>query len=326
MNNPDKRLLILYYYSVHNLISLLLLNPQAIPKTNTYTSDILIKAQQFGMKIWTLDKIQRMMHVMFHTETGENTNLIRSHGTTNLIEKDNLSKLLQKEKIIGPSSDISHIPLKGFYIYIHDMDERTRPVMVRDYPKVAHKEEGKWPQLRLSSIGRCPFIEDPNYSKQVAERAALKEKHKNIQSPKKLLPPPVVQKRDVRYIGGEPVASGIQGNNITSAIRSQILSSTTATNTTKPNSTSKELYALKRKVLERGTNMNDVRAALNDESKKEKKKVVKDVKPGYCENCKDKFENFDEVCFSFLSSICGLCQISNSSHSISCRENIVNLH
>jgi regulatory subunit for Cdc7p protein kinase len=139
-----------------------------------------------------------------------------------------------------------------------------------------------------------------------------------------------------RFIAGEPIASGLQASNITSAIRSQMISSTAAA----PRAgNSKEVNALKRKVLEKNsvpsanTNsghssaMNDVRAMLNqehvppmraakrkaqetlgflqdDESERQARKaaalrkrktVEKELKPGYCENCREKFNDFDEV-------------------------------
>jgi regulatory subunit for Cdc7p protein kinase len=53
-------------------------------------------------------------------------------------------------------------------------------------------------------------------------------------------------------VGGEPVASGVQPSNITSAIRSQMISSTAAAPGAKAG-TSKEVHGLQRKVLERNS-------------------------------------------------------------------------
>jgi regulatory subunit for Cdc7p protein kinase len=148
-----------------------------------------------------------------------------------------------------------------------------------------------------------------------------------------------------RLFGGEPVASGLQQSNITSAIRSQMISSTAAGPGAKAG-TSKEVYGLQRKVLERTSGptslglasshrMTDLNIASKDEAgarirKRKnqeslgaieedgwnneqentarrtdenrtvkalpKRKVVKrDPKPGYCENCMDKFDDFEEV-------------------------------
>ncbi|KAF4550050.1 Dfp1/Him1-like protein [Elsinoe fawcettii] len=373
------------------------------------TTDILHKARELNQKIWALEKLQRMLKTLFNPDTEQSgQQLSRSHATANLVDtkakEADLERLLRNEKISGPTDrdatvpTADMVPFRGNFLYIHDMNERYRPTMIRDYSKSSRSNEGKWPQLRVSSIGRCPWIEDPHYAKRmVAEekrqeelakkreaaaaprtrtRAAaeqdaptvLAERQANLRrSPRKVAPeektkpldppkvpasrqnsahstdgmPPLfgsaqVSKRGhARYIGGEPVASGVQPSNITSAIRSQAISST-AISSTAPGArvgTSKELQNLKRKVLERGATvtsgssyMNDVRAALNGDAprgnkrkaqdaledireeggeedlrprksqppRQVKKIVHKDPKPGYCENCRDKFEDFDE--------------------------------
>jgi regulatory subunit for Cdc7p protein kinase len=281
---------------------------------------------------------------------------------------------------------------------------------VREYPN-GKGSDGKWPQLRPGSAGKCPFLEDtkarghvenvrpqPALDKQAAvglartrgttvpevqnreqgsparrQRRALTEDNQytrraaNAAEPtafaKPLDPPKVIPaKRSAtvdsvppmfnstqakmrttpRYAGGEPVASGVQPSNITSAIRSHIVSSisSTAPGPGARAGTTKEFQQLKRKVLERSgpsgnsvpsSYQNELRAALNaergpppraakrkaqeslagikeDMTRSEEEKanrnlaiiqrksvVVKEPKPGYCENCREKFNDFDEV-------------------------------
>ena len=151
-----------------------------------------------------------------------------------------------------------------------------------------------------------------------------------------------------KLFGGEPAASGMQPSNITSAIRSQMISSTAAAPGAKAG-TSKEVHGLKRKVLEKNSgpalihihtrqrsidsacdgraerNIPTVRQTrrqakealvhIDEEStqseededvwlaedkrrkKQGPKKVIeaKDQKPGYCENCREKYDDFDDV-------------------------------
>ena len=381
-------------------------------RTQVNSHDILSRARALGIKIWALEKVQRVLRTMLETDTGDQPPAqdTRSHVTASKTAprpgKDaDLEQLLRNEKLNGPADrDMTvaaqdMVPLKGAYIYIHDMDEKTKPVMVRDYTKPATKEQGKWPQFRLTPIGRCPFVEDPAHTKKLQQQEretqkaneeaaqrktrALAEKEANLRrSPRKLvqqpgadlakpLAPPkqIPAKRQSsaegmpplfgsaqqslrglpRMIGGEPVASGLQQSNVTSAIRSQAISSaaisSTAAGVNKRVSDSKEVNALKRKVLERGNStgtnsnysmptsyMNDVRAALNDDNNpppraakrkaqetlgvlhedeedgrdevrpahrrpapRKRKPVQKEPKPGYCENCRDKFDDFDDV-------------------------------
>lgn len=376
----------------------------ALDFQKTGSGDILHKAKDLGMKIWAVDKLQRMLDTMFNTATGEDvTQYIARNGMTSLqpTARRDLQKLLEQEKLSRPTDrDYSvaaqdMITLRGFYIYIHDMDEQTRPVMVREYPKVGKKEDGKWPQFRVSGNYKCPFIEDreavrrqqmeeqdARHARRIAtaaprtraitaamdEKRALgdnsnlarrstapavsgKEENTNPAGAPKALQatrdgvPPMFGSAQAnlrampRFIGGEPVASGLHQSNITSAIKSQMISSTAAAPGARAGN-SKEVNQLKRKVLEKNSApsansghssaMNDmsIRAALNqehsqpmraakrkaqetlgyiredtDEERKvrkaatvrRKKPVEKELKPGYCENCREKFNDFDEV-------------------------------
>jgi regulatory subunit for Cdc7p protein kinase len=329
-----------------------------------------------------------------------------------------LSQLLRNERINGPSDRDPTVAtkelslFKGCFIYIHDIDEKQRPVMVREYAKVAHKEDGDWPQFRSVANGKCPFVEEIDYSRREAEKDMVRHQRQNEReksvAPRtraaaaveasRMQPPKAMNgkralaemddgsnrnvtvatkqanlfdtarnipiKRDVepssrgtqnafvsragvgRLFGGEPVASGVQPSNITSAIRSQMVSSTAAQPGAKAG-TSKEVHGLQRKVLEKNSGgpashgltsshrMTDINAAAredmasrptkrkaqeklgqieedpnpselegnvrNIEAARKAKAVQKrklekrDPKPGYCENCQDKFEDFDEV-------------------------------
>lgn len=380
-------------------------------KPQTQSADILSRARALGIKIWALEKLHRVLGTILEADTGEHVHEVRGHGaqrvSTRQVHDADLEQLLRHEKVNGPADrDMSvatqdMVTLRGCYIYVHDMDERTKPTLVRDYAKPSSKEQGKWPQFRLTSIGRCPFIEDPVYAKKVQQQErdavsqtraqqevaqrktranaglqpapaqALVEREANLRrSPRKLAqaqqdpakplnaPLPAHMRRQSsldlaapyfgsaqaslrglpRMVGGEPVASGMQPSNVTSAIRSQAISSqaisSTAPGFSRRMGDTKEVSLLKRKVLASNTSMpsshvNDIRAAINDNqdpppraakrkaqetlgvvhedeehsqrqkaklSAPKKKKLEKDPKPGYCENCRDKYEDFDEVC------------------------------
>ncbi|EMC99505.1 hypothetical protein BAUCODRAFT_82627 [Baudoinia panamericana UAMH 10762] len=394
-------------------------------KPISHGSDILTRARHLGIKIWALEKLQRMLSLLEAGAADDvGVSVTRSQVAANKVApkptKDaDLEQLLRNEKITGPTDRDMTVAaqdmcvLQGIYIYIHDMNEQTRPVMVRDYTKPKEKEAGKWPQFRLTGEGRCPFVDDPQMRKKVVQEQAaraqdelaavqrqtrtastqqvakpaanlprvLSEQQTNLRrSPRKLDSKPLAQadaaaapqpakpsrqsstqgmlplfgsaqhslRGTPRMIGGEPVASGMQHSNITSAIRSQYISST-AISSTAPGANfrvgdSKEVSALKRKVLERGASvpsnhsmpssyMNDMRAAINNDrdpppraakrkaqetlgvlyedaedgsraskqrkqAPKRQKPIERDPKPGYCENCRDKFDDFDEHCLS----------------------------
>jgi len=394
-------------------------NPAAVEKKSIIdvalqrgnNGDVLLRAREMGIKIWSAEKLQRIMRTMFNTDTGEQPpDYAPTHRGTAAVQSKvgrhaDLQKLLQNEKLNGPADrDFAAptqemVPLRGYYVYVHDMDEITRPVMIREYAKVANKLDGKWPQFRVTGAGKCPFIEDNSHTRRpqqeerpkapinaprtraaaamqsnqandrrilgensnLAKPASVIQKDEKQENAKPLDPPKSLtsEKQNTdnmppmfgsaqasiravpRFVAGEPIASGIQMSNVTSAIRSQAISSTAAAPGAKAG-ISKEVNQLKRKVLEKNSVpmatsgqssiMNDMRAAINqdyppptraakrkaqetlgqineddspEEQERQSRKTVivrrrkatteKELKPGYCENCREKFNDFDEV-------------------------------
>jgi len=372
------------------------------------SSDVLHKARSLGMKIWALEKLQRIMNNLLEptgslTTHGHDTRSNNIAGTTTALRGADLSQLLRDERINGPSDrdptvatkEISHF--KGPFIYIHDIDERQKPIMVREYAKVTNKEHGDWPQFRSVANGKCPFVDDDSNRKDEREKDAARAQKSQNTAPRtranaagesnRMEPPRAIASRRTlaetadgsnrnvtvsskqsnpfdstrgqnsrrtdpeasskgnafvsragaaRLFAGEPVASGIQPSNITSAIRSTM--SSTAAQPGAKAGTSKEIHGLQRKVLEKnsggpgsyasshrtteptvptGTTRRkqanlglieedanpseeieeQARKAENSRKAKavqQRRTEKRDAKPGYCENCQDKFEDFDE--------------------------------
>lgn len=270
-------------------------------------NDVLLKARDMKKKIWSLDKFQGMLSVLLEPDT-EST-VSRTHNTSKSTHEPNLLQLLHNERINGPSdrdpTAVSRdmIYFKGPYIYIWDMEEKQKPMMVREYAKVANKADGEWPQFRSVGNGRCPFVEEVDSSDKDRRQAREPEKPRSVKPetapvlkpPQKPQPKAVTGKRTLmemedghnrnrvvaptdvfnpakapskqagarpenafisrapggRLFAGEPVASGLQAANVTSAIRSQMVSSTSGIHGAKAG-TSKEIYGLQRKVLQKG--------------------------------------------------------------------------
>lgn len=389
------------------------------PQVNS--ADVLCKAREMGIKIWPLEKFERMMRTIFDADYADSDDRQVSRKGPGTLkgqsQQDDLSKLLHNEKAVERPPWDSIISFKGAYIYIHDIEEKTRPVMVRDYPKPSSKDEGEWPQFRSVPAPKCPFVQDESQSKKEEhakeEKRALAEKRRAEQQPRtraasaaretqaearlkdaqdrtsalretdnnlKNMPkpsapasskrntvePPELKRTDSlppqlshRFqlpgmprpgAGREPMASGLQQSNQTSAIRSQMISSTAAHPTARVGM-SKEVHQLQRRVVDHrhrsglsvtsvpSSYLNDMRAAINndqadvpqrtskrrqaealekiheDETQSEEEdeeearvaaKVTKapkkksaarrEPKPGFCENCKDKYNDFNEVC------------------------------
>lgn len=370
------------------------------PATTRHT-DILVRAQEMNKKIWHYSKLIRVFETLFDDDP--RSNLTKQKGTG----ESNLAQMLNKERATGPSdrdptvATRELVAFRGPYIYIYDIEEKHKPVMIREYAKVADKKDGDWPQFRSTSNGRCPFVEeeDTHERKRQAEKQAREKQRQErrektlVDAAPELKPPPIPaakavtskrslaemedghnsrtgparvpeifdlkkaanpptidfsrpqnaftsRARSARLFAGEPVASGMQPSHITSAIRSQMISSATGVLGAKAG-TSKELHGLQRKVLQKSnatsanptsqelssrrlaemsldTNTYQRSASLGNTSRKlsqvdeegaqEHKRTMsvpmaaplskpkkRDLKPGYCENCQDKFNDFEEV-------------------------------
>ncbi|KAG9246926.1 Dfp1/Him1, central region-domain-containing protein [Calycina marina] len=370
-------------------------------------ADVLHKARSLGMKIYTLEKLQRVLGQLLETNGSQ---ILHRHDARGSIPSGtraacvaDLSKLLRDERINGPSDrdptvetkEITYF--KGPFIYIHDIDERQKPIMVREYTKVPDKTEGDWPQFRSVANGKCPFVDDDlNRKEAEREKQAARAAKAQTAAPRtraataaaagesaRMEPPKAGNKQHLaemndgsnrsgmvysnqsnpfdggrsrrdsaeasstkgnafisragggaRLFHGEPVASGIQPSNITSAIRSTMISSTAAAPGAKAG-TNREIHGLQRKVLEKNSvgggsfgaaahrsqenttvtrrrqaNLEQIdetgeqayteekarktETARKAKSVQQRKSEKRDAKPGYCENCQDKFEDFDE--------------------------------
>ncbi|KAI2726793.1 hypothetical protein CBS147354_4026 [Penicillium roqueforti] len=369
------------------------------------TMDILQRARQMGMKIWALEKLQRMITTINDSDiAAQYEQAARNKAAGGNAANADLSRVLRQELLNGPSdrdplASLEMIMFKGPFVYIHDMNEKTKPVMVREYPRVARRQDGSWPQFRSAPLGKCPFIDEPPSRKEY-DRHRLRQIHKEkkaashaadgtrhakpkaaapVQAPESVtttemahsqpsakqeerVPPPIQNETQKPldetherkssesfvpphfprtgpfYAGCEPAASGIQPSNMTSAIRSQMISSTAAAPGAKAG-LSKEVHGLKRKVLEKGTggftagsmaapqrrgdgfttvttknntnppgkpnvviNENEAKQSevagskrqREDKDEQKKSERRRDPKPGYCENCRDKFDDFEE--------------------------------
>lgn len=393
-----------------------MLNPNdPLRRPKMRSTDILDRARDMGKKIWSLEKLVKILEIALKSDPCTNAETRAStQGTSKQAAGStaNLAKLLQEERVSAAVSNKDLHSFKGFYIYVYDVEERTKPIMVREYTKASEPKDQEWPQFRVASQGRCPFIyeercdvlekEDRELEEarararakaKAARAAAEKQAERVMPKPRaseipsksttgkrtlaemedghnrgttssrtaepldraKVSNPPSFEFRSQnafishakagRFLAGEPVASGLQASNITSAIRSQMISSTTGGVLGAKAGTSKEIHGLQRKVvLQKASNpalsqdlssrrlaemSHDsntfVRSAsisqttqrrlgpVDEEgmSRQREKlrrtasvpvsqpRLKRDPKPGYCENCQDKFADFDEVRPSF---------------------------
>ncbi|PYH93983.1 zf-DBF-domain-containing protein [Aspergillus ellipticus CBS 707.79] len=199
--------------------------------------DVLLKAREMRLAIWTTARLRQII-----TNLGES---IHAGGDKN----SNISQSLdddEEEDLSRPSAHSlpkTPIPFKGYFIYVHDRTEKTRPVMIREYSRVTNaQDDGSWPQptdpipgdgspffkRRLTNARyRQPRREQykpPHQQQQPSQRESVNRRSDHR--------PPIPCARAL-FNSYEPAASGIQPSNITSAIHSQSVSSTAAAPGTK---------------------------------------------------------------------------------------------
>lgn len=281
-------------------------------------NDVLCKARDMGKRIYSVEKLHRILDNLLEGDSYGSKAYSREQS-----HELNLAKMLRKERLNGPSDrdpravtrELNYF--RGPYIYVYDMDEKTKPVMVREYQKVADKTEGEWPQFKTVSQGRCPFVDESAVDARLMKRAmekkaAAKEAASKVNATDRgstakpsadsagsritgkrsredyadplaetkngrngvvigvrptdvFNPPKELNTKHIdftsqkfftgragtgRLVGGEPVASGLQPSNVTSAIRSQMVSSNANAPGAKAG-VSKEVHNLQKTVLQK---------------------------------------------------------------------------
>jgi hypothetical protein len=168
-----------------------------------------------------------------------------------------------------------------------------KPIMVREYDVGAEREDAKWPMFWASKEGCCPFIQPPpqRETKPVITRA-LRENTQTVN--KKVVEQPA------------SMASGIiNSSNAFSAIRSTTTCGSKSMTSIPPTqimkgSTSRQIRDLKTRQIP-ASSME--KCPMHPPPAKRRrveplrlptpKKKVK--REGYCENCKERYDDYEEV-------------------------------
>ena len=313
-------------------------------------SDLLSKAKQLAIKIWSYDKLVRFL-----------TNLL-GQAPRNPADGQhtNLSRMLREEKLVGPNDRDPHTKredyhyFKGPYLLVWDPTYHYRPFMAKEYPKVDDTSEGDWPRFKTSSSGRCPFLADS--PRMIAERRALEGVRRKRRSPlidestpnkvvilehegaavamtperslttavEEAMTPatpatPVTPDIVLRHRFSETIASGVNMSTMTSAVQSVAKSGTdnqsgqlgNGLNPVLAQVPSREISKLKTKILTREAKLfmpkpmvaladakgSNTPATGSTPSKSQqttpRAATSKELRPGFCENCHEQFDNFN---------------------------------
>ncbi|GAA97433.1 hypothetical protein E5Q_04110 [Mixia osmundae IAM 14324] len=162
-------------------------------ETASYDSrDVLVKAQEFGLKIWSLEKLSKMLFQLSHTDSPKKRN------TDAALSKQSLPSLLRSEAITGRTRETAADALRPDYRYfnprtafvlIEDMAGEHRPIAVKEYAtplppmsifSKSSKQTPDWPVLYGGAEGRGAFTRNDQAAPLIKPKAQCVKAHVDV--------------------------------------------------------------------------------------------------------------------------------------------------
>jgi regulatory subunit for Cdc7p protein kinase len=287
-------------------------------------------AYSTALKFWKYEKVFRFLKHLGEVPSPEQSSKSKQH-LSSLLQDEKLHGTLDRDPL-AKRDDFNYF--KHPYFYVYDVRQVIKPVSLREWK--TKEEKRPWPHLNSSTYGHSLFTPDPanTHDPKKKERRRLRDEQnkrhrdrlkaiysKNLMftsssenspnkhdyySPENKMPPPFAAgrvpllSRQASFInnkfiesnkrdGFEIEASGYTGSTNVSGQSAEF----TRNGLVAPKSTvpSKQINHLQRKLIEKRSKLSNV--ATKDTASNQKAKV-----PGYCENCRIHFNDFDEHCES----------------------------
>lgn len=269
-------------------------------------NDIFSQVAAKRIKVWDYDKVFRFLRNL-------------GVAVDDLApDAENLSTLLKEERIYGATErdptarrDDLHYLDKN-YLYVYDLSQKTRPVAVREWA------DDLYPRLYMTADGKCPFIPDhhDNTDKKRARRAAKFDQQREYREALRYattrlmgdvttdgddettviqplsrddatIAPPVLLPRQllVARVPCDVTALGYNGalNLVQMLMELGLHLNNNGGNGLGPMTAAplRNLTNLKRRIIRR-------------KQQQQPKPREREHHPGYCENCRIKYDNFDD--------------------------------
>jgi len=295
-------------------------------------NDVLIKAQQFGMKLWRFEKLEHILSLLL-AGSGE-------AGDTDAAQ--DLSQMLHQEKLHGtlerdPSalrSDFYYFGKNTYHLLVTDATGEHRPVVIAEFDRTAHEASGRpppWPVLHGGVEGRSLFAPVDARERERQARGTERPRCQTLRRIASLNGASLQRAANEQAQGGAPASSAAPGtpalmaSDNSLALASTVASTTSTAPTTALNSQAgatagglqdKRVAELNRRVHTpvdlRGVGVRGatVRRMLDGEraagalrrtasagalgARPPVPKPAREKRPGHCENCRCRFEDFDE--------------------------------
>ncbi|KAL6450456.1 him1 Hsk1-interacting molecule 1 [Candida maltosa Xu316] len=298
-------------------------------KTEYPPRDIFSNVAKGTIKVWNYEKVFRFLkNLGINIQTGADELGALTNNNNHDTSKNNLYTLLKEEKIYGSADRDPNAKRDDFhylgknYLYVYDLTQIVRPIAVREWAD-------DYPVMSLTLDGKCPFIDDPTDSNSERKRAKRLKKFEATQAHRQALKmasykmingvsmdingftgtststdrmdedeneeiafrqPLNRNSSCIQSKAGEALASGFGASNAVPFSMDSNLNSAAAAMAGGGNGLgpilsqvpSKKLNNLKRRILMK-------RKTTTPVERKDKVKTA-----GYCENCRVKYENFED--------------------------------
>ncbi|PKI83515.1 Cdc7p-Dbf4p kinase complex regulatory subunit [Malassezia vespertilionis] len=283
-------------------------------------SDLLSKAQHFGMRIWRQDKLENILSLLLEAPAGEEE-----------IPRD-LSQMLHQEKLHGTTerdplalrNDFHYFGKNAYYVLVTDATSEHRPVAMAEYDCMAHEATHKpapWPVLFGSTEGRGLFayVKPKERGRLARNEAPMLRTTHTLRRAASLNSAQMC--RDPRESSVGPGTPNLMASDNSIALASAVASTTSATLHSQTGNPSgvlqdKRVAELNRRmhtplglrapgtetqgaVVSRMLTLDreeraPLRRSRSTNTPLALPKRPREKRPGHCENCRCRYEDFDE--------------------------------
>ncbi|CAK9442320.1 uncharacterized protein LODBEIA_P60630 [Lodderomyces beijingensis] len=131
-------------------------------KTAYPPHDIFYNVSRSKVKVWNYDKLFRFMKNLGLTTTTSDEQAVNTRANTQTsLSTNKLYNLLKEEKIYGSADRDPNARRDDFhyfgknYLYVYDLSQAVRPIAIKEW-------SNDYPTLNLTLDGKCPFMYDPS--------------------------------------------------------------------------------------------------------------------------------------------------------------------
>lgn len=288
-------------------------------------NDLLSKAQHFGMKIWRMEKLQNILSLLLADDAPAETNTGRQ-ALSEMLLQEKLHGTTERDPL-AMRSDVHYFGKQSYHVLVTDATGEHRPILIAEYDRSAQDVPGKptpWPVLHGEMEGRGLFsYMDSKERRRLARQPLAPPSHQSLRRTASLN---LLQACPSPRMPGTP---NLMASDNSIALASTV-ASTTSTNITSQHTASipmhpdRRLMDLHRRlhtpielpvseqrpaadgrgaVVQRMLGMLDgprgsqLRRSQSTDSVARTgtgPKRPREKKPGHCENCRCRYDDFEE--------------------------------